>query len=60
MSKLKELSKSKIVKVDTKLATTLLKIKNKNFLSGSNLENLSFVIKLSEILKVKIKIYLTL
>ena len=29
------------------------KFKNENFLSGSNIENLSFVIKLSKILKSK-------
>ena len=57
MSKIKRIKyKSKIVKVDTKLAYNFVKkLENKNFLSGSNLENLSFVIKLSEILKVKDK-----
>ncbi len=57
MSKIKRIKyKSKIVKVDTKLAYNFVKkLENKNFLSGSNLENLSFVIKLSEILKVRNK-----
>ncbi len=57
MSKIKRIKyKSKIVKVDTKLTDNFVKkLKNKNFLSGSNLENLSFVIKLSEILKVRNK-----
>ena len=54
-SKIKKIKyKSKIIKVDTKLKDNLIdKFKNENFLSSSNIENLSFVIRLSKILKVK-------
>ena len=46
--------KSKIIKVNTKIEKKYLdKFKNKNFLSRSNIENLSFVIKFCEIFKVK-------
>ena len=55
MSKIKKKKyQSKIIKVNTKLTKNFInKFKNENFLSGSNIENLSFVIKLSKILKVK-------
>ena len=46
--------KTKIVKVDTKKFYKFLKkIKNNNFLSNSNKENLSFVIAISKKLKLK-------
>ncbi len=55
MSKIKKINyKSKIIKVNTKLKSNFIKkFKNKNFLSASNIENLSFVIRLSKILKIK-------
>ena len=55
MSKIKKIKhESKIIKVDTKLKKNFInRFKNKNFLSGSNLENLSFVINFSKIFKVK-------
>ncbi len=55
MSKIKKIDyKSKIIKVDTNIEKNFInKIDNKNFLSSSNVKNLSFVIKLSKILKVK-------
>ncbi len=55
MSKIKTIQyKSKIIKVNTKLTDHFInKFKNNSFLSGSNIENLSFVIKLSEALKVR-------
>ncbi len=54
MSKIKKNRyQSKIILVDTFLENKLLKrFKNENFLSGANIENLSFVIKLSKLLKV--------
>ena len=55
MSRLKKIKyQSKIILVDTNFKNKFLnKFKNKNFLSGSNIENLLFVIKLSEVFKVK-------
>ncbi len=55
MSKIKKIKhKGKIILVDTNLKNDLLnEFKNKTFLSESNIENLSFVIKLSKIFKVK-------
>jgi UDP-N-acetylmuramoylalanine--D-glutamate ligase len=48
--------KQKIIKVDTsKIDKMLLQIKNKYFLSSGNKENLSFVLKISEILKLNKK-----
>ena len=57
MHKIKKIKyESKIIKVDTKLKNDFVnKFKNKYFLSGSNLENLSFVIKFSKIFKIKKK-----
>ena len=54
MHKIKNIKyESKIIKVDTKLKNNFInKFKNKNFLSESNAENLSFVIKFSKIFKV--------
>ncbi len=54
MNKIKKIKyESKIIKVDTKLKNNFIKkFKNKNFLSESNIENLSFVIKFSKIFKV--------
>ena len=46
--------KSKIYHVDNKVTKKYLKnIKNKYFLSQNNLENLSFIFKICEILKIK-------
>ena len=55
MSKIKKKKyQSKIIKVNTKLTKNFInKFKNENFLSRSNIENLSFVVKLSKIFKVK-------
>tara|TARA_B100001057_G_scaffold482246_1_gene557302 strand:+ start:522 stop:1799 length:1278 start_codon:yes stop_codon:yes gene_type:complete len=57
MSKLKKTKyKSKIILVDTNLKKkSLSKFKNENFLSRSNIENLSFVIRLAKIFKIKKK-----
>ncbi len=57
MSEIKKIKyKSKIIKVDTNLNDDILKnTQNKNFLSRSNLENLSFILKLCEIFKIKKK-----
>jgi len=57
MSRIRKMKcKSKIIKVETKLKKNLInKFKNKNFLSSSNIENLSFVIQLSKIFKIKNK-----
>ncbi len=54
MSKIKKIKyQSKIIKVNTKLNNKFInKFENNNFLKGSNLENLSFVVKISKILKV--------
>jgi len=54
MSQIKKIRyQSKIILVDTALENKFLKrFKNENFLSGSNIENLSFVIKLSKFFKV--------
>ena len=54
MSKIKKNRyQSKIILVDTALENKFLKkLENKNFLSRSNIENLSFVIKLSKFFKV--------
>ena len=54
MSKIKKNRyQSKIILVDTALENKFLKkLENKNFLSKSNIENLSFVIKLSKFFKV--------
>lgn len=54
--------KSKIVRVDTSNVFKILKnIKNKYFLSPGNQENLSFVLKISKLLKLnKKKLYKTL
>jgi len=54
MSKIKKNRyQSKIILVDTVLENKFLKkFKNKNFLSRSNIENLSFVIKFSKLFKV--------
>jgi UDP-N-acetylmuramoylalanine--D-glutamate ligase len=47
----------KIIKVDLKKAKKIIKlIKNKYFLSAGNLENLSFILKISEKLKLNNKI----
>ncbi len=55
MSKIKQIKyKSKIIKVDTKLKNDFVnEFKNENFLSASNIENLSFAISLSKIFKIK-------
>ncbi len=55
MSKIKKINyQSKIIKVNTKLKDNIIKkFHNEYFLSASNVENLSFVLKLSEILKIK-------
>ena len=51
--------KSKIIKVDLLKTNKILdQIKNKYFLSSGNKENLSFVLKISEILKLNSKILL--
>tara|TARA_B100001093_G_scaffold82627_1_gene74047 strand:+ start:573 stop:1847 length:1275 start_codon:yes stop_codon:yes gene_type:complete len=57
ISKIKKIKyKSKLIKVNTKIKDNLInKFKNKNFLSASNIENLSFVISLSKVLKIKKK-----
>ena len=54
MSQIKKIRyQSKIILVDTALENKFLKrFKNENFLSGSNIENLSFVIELSKLFKV--------
>ena len=54
MSKIKKMKhKSKIILVDTNLKNKFInKFKNENFLSGSNIENLSFVNRLSKTFKV--------
>ncbi len=54
MSKIKEIDfKSKIIKVNSSLSHHFIKkLGNKSFLSKSNLENLSFVLRLSKIFKV--------
>ena len=47
----------KIIRVDLKKANKIIKqLKNKYFLSAGNLENLSFVLKISETLNLNIKI----
>ncbi len=55
MSRIKKKKyQSKIILVNTYLKKKYLyKFKNENFLSGSNIENLSFVIELSKVFKVK-------
>tara|TARA_Y100000591_G_C21566824_1_gene561398 strand:- start:113 stop:748 length:636 start_codon:yes stop_codon:yes gene_type:complete len=55
MSKIKKNRyKGKIFKINTKLRKNIVnEFRNKNFLSGSNLENLSFVIEFSRIFKIK-------
>ncbi len=55
MSKIKKIKyKSKIIYVDTKLKDDFIKkFKNDFFLSASNIENLSFIVRLSKILKIK-------
>ncbi len=55
MTKIKKVKfHSKIILVDTNLNNKFIKkFKNKNFLSGSNLENLSFVVKFSKLFKVE-------
>ena len=56
MSKLKKMKyQSKIILVDTTRKKSFSKFKNENFLSGSNIENLSFVIRLGKIFKIKKK-----
>ncbi len=57
ISKIKKIKcQSKIIMVDTNLKNKFLnKFKNENFLSGSNKENLSFVISLGEVFKIKKK-----
>ncbi len=51
--------KQKIIKVDlSKINKILDQIKNKYFLSSGNMENLSFVLKISEILKLNKEILL--
>ena len=60
MSKLKKMKyQSKIILVDTTRKKSFSKFKNENFLSGSNIENLSFVIRLGKIFKIKKKILAT-
>ena len=58
MSKIKKIKyQSKIILVDTNFRDKLLnEIKNKNFLSGSNIENLLFVIRLSKFFNIKKKL----
>ena len=55
MSKIKKIKyASKIIKINTKLKNNFVnKFKNKNFLSLSNIENLSFVIYFCKIFKVR-------
>ena len=55
MSKIKKIRYvSKIIKIDTKLKNNFVnKFKNKNFLSSTNIENLSFVIYFCKIFKVR-------
>ncbi len=55
ISKIKRIKyKSKIIQVDTNLNDQFInEFKNKIFLSSSNIKNLSFVIRLSKVLKVK-------
>jgi UDP-N-acetylmuramoylalanine--D-glutamate ligase len=55
MNKIKKIRyKSKIIKVNTKLKDYFLnRLNNESFLSPSNIENLSFVIRLSKFFKVK-------
>ncbi len=55
ISKIKKIKyKSKIIKVDTNLKNKFInKFKNKIFLTSSNIKNLSFVIRLSKVFKVK-------
>ena len=49
--------KQKIIRIDLKKANKIIKqLKNKYFLSAGNKENLSFVLKISEILKLNSKI----
>ena len=57
ISKIKKIKyKSKLIKVNTRIKNNIInEFKNENFLSGSNIENLSFVISLSKILKIKKK-----
>tara|TARA_B100000900_G_scaffold415283_1_gene444578 strand:- start:1111 stop:2385 length:1275 start_codon:yes stop_codon:yes gene_type:complete len=57
ISKIKKIKyKSKIIQVDTNLNDQFInEFKNKIFLSSSNIKNLSFVIRLSKVLKVKKK-----
>jgi len=57
ISKIKKIKyKSKLIKVNTRIKNNIInEFKNENFLSGSNIENLSFIISLSKILKIKKK-----
>ncbi len=57
ISKIKKIKyESKLIKVNTKIKDNIIvEFKNENFLTTSNIENLSFVISLCKILKIKKK-----